>query len=446
MGLTKGFNPPGSVGMGDLCAFLAAVGVHGIVIGDIDNAFMLSKLTQGITPPTVANSILYIENGKLVYGSAASFASGGTVTGTDIRPLSNNFTGVQNSFQGNIVIFGTTKVNLNALATANASAVVLDSNSILRTVPLLTGPSLLSGDNQWTGNNVFNQTLIPGGPINTFTVVVPASLNSSSLKLPQIPRAISQGVYILMLDGSGNVWKVAPSDIGLVGGGGGGILGTDNTFTGVNTFGSSVLLSLGLFSNGTINNQGPLIQSGSFTLQNLIENNNPSWTLTLNPTTSRIERTALERGTTSSVVVCANITVGYASTLSPSVPHASVPNTSMGDSLLPANTNFSPNGAGRPVIGKVYIPNVKVVAAGTTFFHIHVWANSALIASFVEPSNASVHSISFPFSFTGAQGANPIIIRFAVEYSTGASGVVTFNENDNAKYQPIVIFEEISQG
>ncbi len=442
MSLTKGYNPPGSTTVSDICMILDAIAKFGIVLGDIDNAYLLSKLSQGNSAPTTSSVIVYIENGRLVYGPATALGGGGGGGGApDIRPLTNNFTGLSNTFSNAVTIYGDFKVNVFPLANPTAS-VVIDGFGKFWSAPYWSKNLMQDGANIFTGNNTFNRSQTVG-VTSKFIVACQTFFDSDTIFFSQIPRTETAAIYTLMIDANGRLYKVLVT--GNSGGGGGGtnLLPLDNVFTGVNTMQGGLVVQTGLSVIGNASVTGNAYVSGALWLPTATENNSPTWALTLNPSTFLVEKTFLEKGATNSIVLCTNIPVGYQVTFNSTISHTAVPTTSMGDSLIPANTTFTPGVVGRVVKGTMVIPDIKVTASGTAYLHIHVWANSGLVASFVEPANASYHNLTLPFTFTAVAGANPIIIRYAVEYSTGATGVVNFNETANAKYQPYLILEEL---
>lgn len=442
MALGKGYNPPGSVTQADICALLDAIAQNGIVLGDIDNTYMLGKLVQGVSPPTPSSVIVYIENGRLVYGPASAFSGGGGGGGVDIRPLTNNFTGAKNTFSNAVTIYGDFLVNVFPLASPTAS-VVIDGFGKFWSAPYWSKALMQDGTNVFTGNNTFNRSQNPA-VISKFIVACQTFLDSDTIMFAQTPRTETAGVYTLMIDASGKLWKVLnPWGTSTGGGGGTNYLPLDNVWTGANTFKGGLVTEIGLSVIGNASVSGNLSLGGMLWLPTAAENNAPSWVLTLNPNNFIVEKTFLEKGPTSLVVASTNIGVGYSVTFNASVNHTALPTTTMGDTLIPAGTTFTPSVEGRTVKGVLYVPDIKVTASGTAYLHVHVWANGGLVASYVEPANASYHPFSIPFSFIGINGANPIIIRYAVEYSTGANAVVNFNETANAKYQPYLILEEM---
>lgn len=442
--LNKGYNPPGSATVADICALMNAIYDYGIILGDVDNAYIRSKIEQSVSPPNTSSAIVFIENGKLVYGTASGLGGGGGGGGgaPDIRPLNNNFTGASNTFSNAVTIYGAFRVNLFPLA-APTFNVVMDGLGQMWTAPFFSKSMLMAGDNTYTGNNTFLRSPTVG-VVSKFTVACQTVFDSDTITFSQVPRTETAGIYTLMVDANGKLWKVLVTGTG-TGGGGTGVDYTllDNVWQGANTFTKNIVAQAGL---SVLNNAGVLGNmsvGGQFAIQSIAENNAPLWALTWNAQSAMVERTFLEKGPTSLVVPCTNIPAGYQVTFNSSVSHTAAPTTSMGDSLIPANTSFTPGLDGRTVKGTIVIPDVKVTASGTAYLHIHVWANSGLVASFVEPANASYHPLTLVFNFVAVSGANPIVVRYAVEYSTGVSGIVNFNETANAKYQPVMILEEL---
>jgi len=441
MSLIDGYNPPGSVTVADICALMDSIAQYGIVLGDIDNEYILGKLVQGNSAPTTSSVILYIENGRLVYGPATALGGGGGGGAPDIRPLTNNFTGASNTFSNAVTIYGAFRVNLFPLA-APTFNVVMDGLGQMWTAPFFSKSMLMAGDNTYTGNNTFLRSPTVG-VVSKFTVACQTVFDSDTITFSQVPRTETAGIYTLMVDATGKLWKVLVT--GNTGGGGGGTnyLPLPNIWTGPNTFKAGAVVESGfsVIANAAIS--GNLSLQGLLWLPSTAENNSPTWVLTLNPNTFYVEKTFLEKGASSAIVSCTNIPVGYQVTFNSSINHTTAPTTSMGDTLIPTGTTFTPGVEGRTIKGTLVVPDVKVTASGTAYLHIHVWANSGLVASFVEPANASYHNLTLPFSFVSVAGANPIIVRYAVEWSTGATGVVNFNETANGKYQPYLILEEL---
>lgn len=441
MALGNGYNPPGSVTQADICALLDAVARYGIILGDINNAYILSKIPQGTSPPNTSSVIVYIENGRLVYGPATALGGGGGGGGApDIRPLNNVFTGT-NYFNSDVIAYANLSMPHLLAGTQISGLVAFDSVGRFVSVPYQTVAGLLSAVNAWTGSNTFAQNATSTARV---VIGVPLQVNTSSVIFSQIARNDAQSLYVMTLDNFGNVYKVPLSGAGS--GGGTGVITSGNyQWTGDNEFTHTVVLSGGFATpsgvSGIVN--GSLYVNQVLRLGAMTENNGPKWALTWNELNNEVERTFLEAGPNSQVTPCTNITVNYTTTFNASISHTSVPTTSMGDSVIPAGTSFTPSAVGRIVRGKLVVPNVKVTAGGTAYLHIHVWANSALVRSFVEPASALAHGLSVDFQFTSIAGANTIVTQYAVEWSSGATGVVVFNETANGKYQPYLIIEEL---
>lgn len=439
MSLTKGYNPPGSITVSDICALLDGINKFGIMLSDVDNAYILSKLTQGNVAPTSSSVIVYIENGRLVFGPATAFTGGGGGGGApDIRPLNNTFTGL-NYFNENVVFYKNISMP-HLLAGAQISGLVaFDATGRFISVPYQTVAGLLSTPNNWTSTNTFSQNSTNSAQ---HIIGVPLQINTASMMMPNIARNDLASLFVLTLGANGEVYKTPLTSNS---GGGGVLTGADYIWTGFHDFVESVIFRKGLLTpdGAQVSVGGNLVVTQKVRIFSVAENNSPKWALTWNEASQDVERTFLETGALSAVVPCTNITTNYSVTFNASISHTAVPTTSMGDSVIPANTSFTPGVAGRNIKGKLVIPNVKVTASGTAYLHIHVWVNSALVRSYVEPVDALAHGATVDFTFTGVNGANPIIVRYAVEYSSGATAVVTFNETANGKYQPYLLLEEL---
>jgi len=439
MSLTKGYNPPGSITVSDICALLDAINKFGIMLSDVDNAYILGKLTQGNIAPTPSSVIVYIENGRLVFGPATAFSGGGGGGGApDIRPLDNTFSGL-NYFNKDVVAYSNFTMPHLLAGTQISGLVAFDGSGRFVSVPYQTTSGLLTAFNSWSGTNVYGQNSTNSAQ---HIIGVPLQVNSAQVLMPNIARNDLASLFVLTLDSNGWVYKTPL----VPGGSGGGVITSANyIWTGFHDFVESAIFRKGLLTpdGAQVSVGGNLVVTQKVRIFSVAENNTPRWALTWNETSQDVERTFLEAGALSAIFPCTNITTNYSVTFNASISHTAVPTTAMGDSVIPANTSFTPGVAGRNIKGSLVIPNVKVTASGTAYLHIHVWVNSALVRSYVEPVNALAHGATVDFTFTGVNGANPIIVRYAVEYSSGATAVVTFNETANGKYQPYLLLEEL---